>query len=103
MTTPNDPNSYYVEPRYQIHTPSIAEFQEQCSDFIAKIAAADDDQTIEVIIFDGDDPVAILTRYHELPPLPKFPHIKVEILGDIVSPMPSEWFKTWKELEEEKQ
>ena len=102
MTTPNDPNSYYVEPRYQIHTPSIAEFQEQCTDFIAKIAAADDDEIIEVIIFDGDEPVAILTHHHEPPPLPEFPHIKVEILGDIVSPMPSEWFKTWKELEEEK-
>ena len=100
MTSPNDPNSYYVEPRYQIHTPSIAEFQEQCTDFIAKIAAADDDQTIKVIIFDGDDAVAILTRY-EPPLLPDRPKIKAQIIGDIVSPMPSEWFKTWKELEEE--
>ena len=100
MTTPSEPANYYVEPRYQIHTPSVAEFQEQCTDFIAKIAAADDDQTIKVIIFDGDEAVAILTRY-EPPLLPDRPKIEVEILGDIVSPMPSEWFKTWKELEEE--
>ena len=97
---PSNELNYYVEPRYQVHTLTLEEFKEQCLDFVSKIASADDDQTIKVIIFDGDEPVALLTRYKR-PQLPEYPPIEVEILGDIVSPMPSEWFKTWKEMEEE--
>ena len=91
MTTPSEPANYYVEPRYQVHALTVAEFQEQCGDYIAKIAAAEDDRTVEVIIFDGDNPVAMLIPY-EPPLLPDRPKIEVEILGDIVSPMPAEWY-----------
>ena len=97
---PSNELNYYVEPRYQVHTLTLDEFKEQCLVFVSKIASADDDQTIKVIIFDGDAPVALLTRYKR-PQLPEYPPVEVEILGDIVSPMPSEWFKTWKEMEEE--
>ncbi len=87
---------HYVKPHYQIRTPTVAEFKEQCLDFINEIAAADaEGRTVDVLILDGDDKVvAILTNY-EAPPPPDGYGVfkgKVKILGDIVSPMPAEWF-----------
>lgn len=82
----------YVKPHYQIRTPTVAEFKEQCLDFINEIAAADaEGRTVDVLIFDGDNPVAVLSNYQEPPAIDR-PKFQVEILGDIVSPMPAEWF-----------
>ena len=85
----------YVKPHNAIHTPSTAEFKEQCLDFINEITEAEaDGRTVKYIVFDGDEPVALLTHY-VAPPMPSGYGLlkgKLEIHGDIVSPMPAEWF-----------
>ena len=85
----------YVKPFHAIHTPSTAEFQEQCLDFINEITEAEaEGRTVKYIVFGDDGPVALLTHYVE-PPMPAIYGLykgKVKILGDIVSPMPAEWF-----------
>ena len=85
----------YVKPFHAIHTPSPAEFQEQCLDFINEITEAEaEGRTVKYIIFGDDGPLALLTHY-EKPPLPSGYGAlkgKVKIVGDIVSPMPAEWF-----------
>ena len=83
----------YVKPYYVIRTPSTAEFKEQCLDFINEITEAEG-RTVKCIIFGDDGPSALLTHYVE-PPLPDgYGAFKGEaaIHGDIVSPMPAEWF-----------
>lgn len=83
----------YVEPRYKVHTITVAEFQKQCLDFINEIAAAKAaGRRVDVLILDDNDAVlALLSNYDEPPPIDR-PKFHVEILGDIVSPMPAEWF-----------
>ena len=85
----------YVKPHHAIHTPSTAEFQEQCLDFINEITEAEaEGRTVKCIIVDAAGPVALLTHYVE-PPMPSgYGAFKGEVAihGDIVSPMPAEWF-----------
>ena len=84
----------YVKPFHAIRTPSTVEFKEQCLDFINEITEADaEGRTVEYIIFDGEKPVALLTRFEE-PPWDGYGIFKGEVVihGDIVSPMPAEWF-----------
>lgn len=85
----------YVKPFHAIRTPSTAEFKEQCLDFINEITEAKaEGRTVECIIVGDDGPVAILTHYED-PPLPSgYGAFKGEVIirGDIVSPMPAEWF-----------
>ena len=85
----------YVKPFHVIRTPSTAEFKEQCLDFINEITEAEaEGRTVKCIIVDDDGPVALLTHY-VAPPMPAgYGAFKDEmaIHGDIVSPMPAEWF-----------
>ena len=85
----------YVKPLHAIHTPSTAEFQEQCLDFINEITEAEaEGRNVEYIIVGDDGPVALLTHYVN-PPLPSGYGIlkgEIAIHGAIVSPMPAEWF-----------
>lgn len=85
----------YVKPFHAIHTPSTAEFQEQCLDFINEITEAKaEGRTVKYIIVGDDGPVALLTHYVN-PPLPSGYGIlkgEIAIHGDIVSPMPAECF-----------
>ena len=71
------------------HALSTDELKEQWLETIAEITKRGG----SVIIFDGGKPVAELTRYVE-PPLGGYGSLKgtVQILGDIVGPMPVEWY-----------
>ena len=73
----------------RLHTLTVAEFGEQYRSIIAAVFEQDG----KAIIFDGDTPVVQITRYQE-PPLHGYGSMKgrVEIHGDIVSPLPPEWY-----------
>ena len=74
---------------YQTYT--TAEFKEQCLEIIAELVECGG----RVIIFDEDEPIVQLTQYEE-PPLHGYGSMKgqIQILGDIVSPLPPEWYSS---------
>ena len=73
----------------KLHTLTTEEFKEQCLAIIAAVSEQDG----LAIIFDGDKPLVQITRYEE-PSLHGYGSMKgqIEIHGDIVSPLPSEWY-----------
>jgi hypothetical protein len=73
----------------KLHTLTIEEFGELYLSIIAAISKHGG----KAIIFDGDKPVAQLTQYEE-PPLNGYGSMKgqIKIHGDIVSPLPPEWY-----------
>ena len=82
MAEPTKPQRIY-------HTFTTTEFKEQCLEIIAELAECDG----EVIIFDGDEPVVQITRYQAVrDPLRGSLKGRMQIHGDIVSPLPPEWY-----------
>lgn len=79
------------KPQRIYHTCTTAEFKEQCLEIIAELA----EYGGKVIIFDEDEPIVQLTQYEE-PPLNGYGSMKgqIKILGDIVSPLPPEWYSS---------
>ncbi len=75
----------------KLHTLTVEEFGEQYLSIIAAVFAQDG----KAIIFDGDKPIVQITRYEE-PPLHGYGSMKgqIKILGDIVSPLPPEWYSS---------
>ena len=75
----------------KLHTLTVAEFGEQYRSIIAAVFGQDG----KAIIFDGDKPIVQITRYEE-PPLHGYGSMKgqIEIHGDIVSPLPPEWYSS---------
>lgn len=73
----------------KLHTLTVEEFGEQYRSIIAAVFKQDG----LAIIFDGDKPLVQITRYEE-PSLHGYGSMKgqIEIHGDIVSPLPSEWY-----------
>ena len=73
----------------KLHTITTEEFKEQCLAIIAAVFEQDG----KAIIFDGDKPIVQITRYEE-PPLHGYGSMKgqIKIHGDIVSPLPPEWY-----------
>lgn len=91
MTEPTKPQRIY-------YTCTTAEFKEQCLEIIAELVECDG----EVIIFDGDEPVVQITRYQEVhDPLRGSLKGRVQIHGDIVSPLPPEWYALSTDQDEE--
>ena len=75
----------------KLHTLTVEEFGEQYLSIIAAVFEQDG----KAILFDGDKPVVQITRYEE-PPLHGYGSMKgqIEIHGDIVSPLPPEWYSS---------
>lgn len=73
----------------KLHTLTVEEFGEQYRAIIEAVFEQDG----LAIIFDGDTPIVQITRYEE-PPLHRYGSMKgqIEIHGDIVSPLPPEWY-----------
>ena len=73
----------------KLHTLTVEEFGEQYLSIIAAVFEQDG----KAILFDGDKPVVQITRYEE-PPLHGYGSMKgqIKIHGDIVSPLPPEWY-----------
>ena len=91
MTADSKPQRIY-------HTCTTAEFKEQCLEIISELAECGG----EVIIFDGDEPVVQITRYQEVhDPLRGSLKGRVQIHGDIVSPLPPEWYALRTDQDEE--
>ena len=84
MTADSKPQRIY-------HTYTTAEFKVRCLEIIAELAECGG----KVIIFDEDEPIVQLTQYEE-PPLNGYGSMKgqIKILGDIVSPLPPEWYSS---------
>lgn len=82
----------------KLHTLSIEEFGEQYLSIIAAVFEQDG----KAIIFDDDKPIVQITRYEE-PPLHGYGSMKgqIEIHGDIVSPLPPEWYALRTDQDEE--
>ena len=64
------------------------EFKEHCREMIAEITKRDG----VVIISEGEEPVAEMTRYVEVPNPARGAFNDIKILGDIEGPMPVEWY-----------
>ena len=87
-----------AKPQPIYHTCTTTEFKEQCLEIIDELAKCDG----EVIIFDGDEPIVQITRYREVPdPLRGSLKGRVQIHGDIVSPLPPEWYALRTDQDEE--
>ncbi len=73
----------------KLHTLTVEEFGERYLSIIEAVFEQDG----LAIIFDGDKPIVQITRYEE-PPLHGYGSMKgqIEIHGDIVSPLPPEWY-----------
>ena len=70
------------------HALGIGEFKERCLDVIDEVSRGRGN----VVIVDGDEPVAELSRYVELPNPARGAFKDIKILGDIEGPMPVEWY-----------
>ncbi len=82
----------------KLHTLTIEEFGEQYLSIIAAVFEQDG----KAIIFDGDKPIVQITRYEEVhDPLRGSLKGKMEIHGDIVSPLPPEWYALNTDQDEE--
>ena len=80
-----------AKPQHIYLTFTTDEFKEQCLEIIAELSKCGG----VVIIFDGDEPIVQLTQYEEVhDPVRGSFKGRMEILGDIVSPMPAEWYST---------
>ena len=75
----------------KLHTLTVEEFGEQYLSIIAAVFEQDG----KAILFDGDKPIVQITRYQE-PPLHGYGSMKgqIKIHGDIVSPLPPEWYSS---------
>ena len=75
----------------KLHTLTVEEFGEQYLSIIAAVFEQDG----KAILFDGDKPIVQITRYEE-PPLHGYGSMKgqIKIHGDIVSPLPPEWYSS---------
>lgn len=84
MAEPNKPQPIVL-------TISTEELQEQCHEVITQLAKCGG----MVIIFHDGKPVAQMTQFEE-PPLNGYGSMKgqIKILGDIVSPLPPEWYSS---------
>ena len=73
------------------HTCTTVEFKEQCLEIIAELVECGG----KVIIFKDGEPIVQLTQYEE-PPLNGYGSMKgqIKIHGDIVSPLPPEWYSS---------
>lgn len=82
----------------KLHTLTVEEFGEQYVSIIAAVFEQDG----KAIISDGERPIVQITRYEE-PPLHGFGSMKcqIEIHGDIVSPLPPEWYTMCTDQDEE--
>ena len=71
-------------------TIKASEFKAKCLQLMDEVAASGD----EIVITKNGKPVSRLVPYREKPEAP-FGRYKdlIQIHGDIVSPMPSEWFE----------
>ena len=75
----------------KLHTLTVAEFGEQYRSIIAAVFEQDG----KAIIFDGDKPIVQITRYVEPhDPLRGSLKGRAQIHGDIVSPLPPEWYSS---------
>lgn len=73
----------------KLHTLTVEEFGEQYLSIITAVFEQDG----LAIIFDGDKPLVQITRYEEVhDPLRGSLKGQAEIHGDIVSPLPPEWY-----------
>ena len=73
----------------KLHTLTVEEFGEQYLSIITAVFEQDG----LAIVFDGDKPLVQITRYEEVhDPLRGSLKGQVEIHGDIVSPLPPEWY-----------
>lgn len=73
----------------KLHTLTVEEFGEQYRSIIEAVFKQDG----LAIIFDGDKPIVEITRYEEVhDPIHGSLKGKMEIHGDIVSPLPPEWY-----------
>lgn len=78
-----------TKPQPIILTIDIKEFKEQCLEIIKDLAKCGG----TVYIFDGGEPIVQMTEFEE-PPLHGYGSMKgqIKIHGDIVSPLPPEWY-----------
>ncbi|MCY3693525.1 MAG: hypothetical protein OXI54_00180 [Chloroflexota bacterium] len=82
----------------KLHTLTVEEFGEQYRSIIEAVFKQDG----LAIIFDGDKPIVEITRYEEVhDPIRGSLKGKMEIHGDIVSPLPSEWYALRTDQDEE--
>ena len=73
----------------KLHTLTIEEFGELYLSIIAAVSEQDG----KAIIFDGDTPIVQITRYQEVhEPLRGSLRGQAQIHGDIVAPLPPEWY-----------
>ena len=72
-----------------VRTIKASEFKARCLKLMDEVAESGE----EIVITKHGRPVSKLAPYREKPKLPFGRHRdKIRILGDIVSPMPAEWF-----------
>ena len=85
------------QPAAPIRTVKATEFRAKCLKLMDEVAESGG----EIVITKNGKPVAKLTAYRERPPEPAPEKMesmygkdrgKIVIIGDIVSPMPAEWF-----------
>ena len=82
----------------KLHTLTVEEFGEQYRSIIEAVFEQDG----LAIIFDGDTPLVEITRYEEVQdPIRGSLKGKMEIHGDIVSPLPPEWYALRTDQDEE--
>ena len=82
----------------KLHTLTVAEFGEQYQAIIAAVFEQDG----KAILFDGDKPIVQITRYEEVQdPLRGSFKGRMQIHGDIVSPLPPEWYALRTDQDEE--
>ena len=82
----------------KLHTLTVEEFSEQYQSIIKAVFQQDG----KAIIFDGDEPIVQITRYQEIhDPLRGSLKGRVQIHGDIVSPLPPEWYTLRTDQDEE--
>ena len=82
----------------KLHTLTTEEFKEQCLAIIAAVSEHDG----MAIIFDDDKPIVQITRYQEIhDPLRGSLKGHAQIHGDIVSPLPPEWYTSCSGHDEE--
>ena len=75
----------------KLHTLTVAEFGEQYQAIIAAVFEQDG----KAILFDDDKPVVQITRYEEVQdPLRGSFKGRMQIHGDIVSPLPPQWYSS---------
>ena len=71
-------------------TIKASEFKAKCLKLMDEVAESGD----EIVITKNGRPVSRLIPYRNMPQAPFGRHRnKIRILGDIVSPMPAEWFE----------